>query len=203
MKQGTKKWDDDRLGKITASRFGDVLTRGRGKDAEFGKTAMTYAYEIVAQKLTGEKKPEVTSSSLEWGKRWELKARLFYQRKTFRLVKETGYIALDDDVGGSPDGLISDDGGLEIKCPYNSAIHLSTLLKRIVPKEYVPQVQGYMWVTEREWWDFASFDPRYQKDADKMVIVRVQRDDKFIEELSERVDKFKEIIDNILCSVRG
>lgn len=203
MKQGTKKWDEDRIGKITASRFHDVLTKGRGKDAEFGKTAMSYAYEIVAQKLTGEKKQEVTSSSMEWGKKWELSAIRFYQRKTFRLVKETGYVALNDDVGGSPDGLIGDDGGLEIKCPYNSAIHLSTLLKKEVPKEYVPQVQGYMWVTDRQWWDFASFDTRYQRDADKMVIVRVERDDEYIANLNERIEKFKDIIDNILRSVRG
>lgn len=203
MQQGTEDWLKARVGKITASRFGDVLTRGRGKDNAFGKVAMLYAYEIVAGILTGEPKDEVSARSLDWGKKWESVARDFYQRRTFNLVDEVGFVGLEGDkmVGCSPDGLIDEDGGIEIKCPSNSSIHLSTILKKEIPDVYVPQVQGSMWVTGRKWWDFVSFDPRYKDVRNKMVIVKVERDEEYIDMLCERVDEFKGIINNILIKV--
>lgn len=192
--QRDEKWFKDRLGKITASRFSDVLTKGQ-KGEEFGKTATGYAYEIIAERMTGISKPNIKANALEWGTEWEIEARQTYETETFTKVHEVDYVSLDNTIGGSPDGLIGDKGGIEIKCPYNSTVHLVNILNRKCPKEYLPQVQGYMWITKREWWDFVSFDPRYKKN--RIVISRINRDNEYIKILSERLDKFQELIQSI------
>ena len=90
--------------------------------------------------------------------------------------------------GASPDGYVSDDGGLEIKCPYQTAIHIETLQKGM-PKEHTPQVQGCMWISGRQWWDFVSYDPRLPE-ALQLYVQRIERDQAFIDKLEEEVRRF-------------
>ncbi len=102
-------------------------------------------------------------------------------------------------MGGSPDGLIGDDGGWESKSPWNSANHLTTWLQGM-PEEHIPQVQGLMWITGREWWDFQSFDPRLP-DPLKVYIQRVPRDEKYIAALEAEVKAFEAEVSATVAAV--
>ena len=188
--QGTEEWKRQRLGKITASRFCDMMTNGRGTGA-MGKTAYSYMYDLIAERLTGEPQDEIISKHLDWGNANEPQARAMYCLISGRRVTQTGFIAMNDDIGGSPDGLVGDSGGVEIKCPSSSRIHLGYIEQCKVPNDYFWQVQGLMWVTGREWWDFVSFDPRMPEKY-QLFVFREERDDQAIKELEFRAARFIE-----------
>jgi len=111
--------------------------------------------------LTGEQEPLPYSPHIEHGIKFEDEARRFYEIQNGKQVREVSFIFKDEDkrVGTSPDGLIGDDGMLEIKCP-SSKVHLSYIVDDEVPKKYFLQMQHQMYVTGRKWVDFYSFDPR-------------------------------------------
>ena len=117
----------------------------------------------------------------------EAYAREYYEAINKCKVEQVGFIELDDYIGCSPDGLVGDDGLIEIKCP-NSTTHIDTLLTQKVPTGYIKQMQGQMWVSGRQWCDFVSFDPRV-KDR-PFWSKRVMRDDKIIAELEIGIDMF-------------
>ena len=96
-------------------------------------------------------------------------------------------------IGASPDGLVNKDGLLEIKCP-NSATHLETLISGKVPRQYIAQVQGQLLITERNWADFVSYDPRMPENA-KIKIIRVERDEAYIRELIYELEEFVKEVD--------
>lgn len=194
--QGSAAWHDARLGKVTASRFADVLTKPRSGDG-LSKTARSYMLELMAEKLTLEPQGFKGNAATDWGNEHEADAVAVYEAITQTKVKRVGFIdgpTRTLDVGGSPDGLIGDDGGAEFKCPFNSRIHLEYWLGNVCPKEHVAQVQGYMWVTERLWWDFCSYDPRCQDYGLRLFCVRVERDEKYIDNLAYRVASFMEVM---------
>ena len=200
MKQGTEEWFEARRGQITASRFSAVLTNPRAKrDREAGnlsKTAMTYLYEIMAEVMTGQCR-ELSSAALTHGNIYESFAREEYELHTLREVEECGFIQLEGhSVGGSPDGLVGNDGIIEIKCPYNTTNHIETLESQEAPKKYIAQIQGNLWVTGRQWCDYISFDPRISGDYEerKIIILRIERDEDFIEILKNKILKFEEIL---------
>jgi hypothetical protein len=127
---------------------------------------------------------------MQHGTEFEPQARMEYEARTGAMVEQVGFlhhptIAL---CGGSPDGLVDEDGGLEIKCPYNSANHLQCFLTGM-PEEHIPQVQGLMWITGRQWWDFVSYDPR-MPDHLKLYQSRIERDDEYIATLEKAVREF-------------
>jgi dihydrofolate reductase len=106
-------------------------------------------------------------------------------------VQEVGFCLHDEyEAGASPDGLIEDDGGLEIKCPERSA-HLRYLLQQAEPPEYTWQIQGGMWVTGRAWWDFASYNPDFPEHL-QLIVRRIKRDDAAIKKLEDAVAAFIE-----------
>lgn len=184
--QRTPEWYKARLGIATASRFGDIMARTR---SGYGAQRKNYMAELVIEILTGNPTERFTSSAMEWGTENEPVARLAYSLQTGNNVEETGFW-LDDGMGAgaSPDGLIGEDGLLEIKCP-NTATHLETLAKRELPYQYKAQVQGQMWITGRKWCDFVSYEPRLPENA-QMIIIRVERDDRYIAELEKEVSDF-------------
>lgn len=192
MEQGSQEWKDARLGKITASRFSDVMAKGKG--TEFGKTAYSYAYELIAEEFTGMQK-EFSNAAMEWGTEHEVAARLKYQRETFNAIEQVGFIQKNVWVGCSPDGLVDNDGLIEIKCPYNSSIHMKNVSTKELPFEYKAQVQGELWVTDRIWCDFVSYDPRFKNND--ISIIRINRDKEYIEELATKIAKFKNLIDSL------
>jgi putative phage-type endonuclease len=177
--QGSPEWLASRLGRPSASMFGRLVT-GSGKPSG---SAETYINEMIAERLTGRSKPFFTNEHMERGNFLEPEARQAYEFITDFEVVETGFI-LDDsqEFGCSPDGLVANDGGLEIKCPSDS-VHVSYLRAGKVPAKYYQQVQGCMMITGREWWDFMSYHPEMPH-----LLVRMKRNEKFIEAMAEQLE---------------
>jgi len=178
--QGSPEWFAQRLGKVTASRLADVMAKGKG-GAE-AATRATYRAELVAERLTGKAAEGFTNAAMKWGTECEPLARAAYEAEYSLLVAETGMvthprIAMS---GASPDGLVSIDGLIEIKCPETKA-HIDTILSGEAPSKYIPQMQWQMACTGRAWCDFVSFDPRMPEDM-QMFVRRVLRDDDLINE---------------------
>ena len=177
--QGSPEWLASRLGRPSASMFGKLIT-GSGKPSS---SAEFYINEMIAERLTGRSKPFFTNEHMERGTALEPEAREAYEFITDYEVQETGFI-LDDseEFGCSPDGLVVDHSlGLEIKCPSDS-VHVSYLRAGKVPAKYYQQVQGCMWITGRDCWDFMSYHPEMPH-----LLVRARRNEKFIEAMAEQV----------------
>lgn len=195
IKQHTPEWYEARKGKVTASRFGDLLTLPRSKkDREAGKLSKTtesYMIELITEVLTGESK-DLQNIALDWGTEYEPRAREFYELSKLTEVQEVGFVINLELglVGGSPDGLIGDDGIIEIKCPFNSTNHVEYMLGGDIPKNYYAQIQGNLWLMDRKWCHFISYDERMQKDEHKMVVKHVNRDEDFIKNLEEVIKNF-------------
>lgn len=186
--QGTAAWLFERVGFCTASRFKDVMAKLKsGKPSEKRES---YMMELVVERITGQPQDHFTNSAMQWGTDSEPLSRMAYESATGALVEEVGFIKHPTIplCGGSPDGLIGDDGGWESKSPYNSANHLYTLLDGM-PAEHMAQIQGLMWLTGRKWWDFQSFDPRLPAPLNRYC-QRIERDDKFIAILEAAVIAF-------------
>ena len=187
--QGTQQWRDDRAGYATASRFKDVVATSK-RTGEPLKARQDYMMEIVTERLTGVPIINSIGRAGEWGKDVVAQARAAYEAITGKLVKECGFIKHPKIkmVGCSPDGLIDKKGGLEIKCPINSSIHLQTVLSGM-PDEHTLQIQGNLSVTGRSWWDFVSFDPRMPEHL-KIHIQRIKRNNRLIINLEKSIKAF-------------
>lgn len=155
MLQGTNEWLEAKIGHVGNSRLGDVLAEG------VGITRKNYMMELVCQRLTGKRPDQFTSDAMRWGTEYEPIARSMYEAKTGVMVQEHfgQEHPLLSDWWCSPDGLVGEDGGIEIKCP-NTATHLNSLLNGKVATDYIYQMTGLCLVYERTWCDFISFDPR-------------------------------------------
>ena len=153
--------------------------------------------ELLAERMTGESNTGLRAPALDWGNRWEATAREVYQEVSGNEVATAGFHLWrsNDRIGATPDGFIGAVGGFETKCPYTPREHMRTVIKRTVPKQYIAQVQGGMWVCEREWWDFVSYDPRVQNLSSAIAIVRVYRDEAFIGRLERACLRLLEVLD--------
>jgi len=197
--QGTAEWHADRAAKITASNFAKIMANGRslsvthdGKEFSFGAGAVTYMNTLITEAFTGVR-PDIEAPQLDWGNLHEPEARERYELMRFVKVKTTGHIDSDfEGVGGSPDGLVLQDGLIEIKCPYNPVVHLQRLEEKRVPTEYIAQIQGYLWLTGRQWCDYLDYDPRWPLDK-QVMICRIPRNADYIAILQERVLAFREL----------
>ena len=193
--QGSDAWHKIRLGKITASRVKDVLTKGRGTSPS--KTAESYMMELIAEILTGNSKPFFENDAMRWGTETEPQARAMYAvNNDFVDVKEVAFVEHNEQVGISPDGLVGDKGLLEIKCP-NTTTQLKRALSDDYSADYKAQIQMQLWVTEREWCDFLSFDPRLDCSAGYLQ-QRVYRDEEYIEEMKVKVYAFVEKMNELI-----
>jgi putative phage-type endonuclease len=186
--QRTAGWFADRCGKVTASRIADVMACR--KDGKPMKARDDYMAEVIAEQLTGDTAEHFVSKAMQWGIEMEPEARSRYEviRQTF--VEEVGFIPHPtiEMAGASPDGLVGDDGLVEIKCP-TTATHIKTLIRDAADPQYLPQMQWQLACTGRKWCDFVSFDPRLP-DALQVAIYRVERDEKMIAETEEEVRAF-------------
>ena len=195
--QEREEWFAKRAGKFTCSRFGELMTTGRKKDELFGATALSYIYQIVAERL-GSWSFGFDSSSTKWGTENESAALAEYFRRTDTKPESVGvdcYCELSEYCGGTPDALVL-DGCCEVKCPYSPAEHVRTLHSKTVPNQYQWQVHGHLLVTGREWCDFISFDPRVESAA-CLGVVRVERDESKIAFLRERIGAAQELAEQI------
>lgn len=193
VEQGSPEWFAQRLGRITASNFGALMTLPRSKkDREAGlisETARTYLIKKVSEVLTGMSK-EFTTQSMEWGSETEDEARKIYELENMVEVKQIGFAILESNpiVGGSPDGLVGDDGMIEIKCP-DSNTFTGYLLGDSIVKGYMAQIQGNLWILDRLWCDFIVYDPRVIREDLRIHIMRVNRDDEYISKIAQAVDR--------------
>lgn len=183
VEQGSEEWFAARLGIATASRYKDIMARTPAPKAN-------YSAELVAERLTGERENGYTSADMQWGNDYEPVARLTYKlNNPDKNVRECGIFIHDDiQCGASPDGLVDDDGTIEIKCPKTST-HIQTLKSKKLPTQYHWQVQGQLWVTGRKWCDFISYDPRLPENS-SYICIRVERDDEKIALLEKSVREF-------------
>ena len=180
--QGSPEWHQFRAGKITASAFADVMTGGKGK------VRKAYMAQLISERLTGEVADSYTSKDMQRAIDLEPQARALYEFVTGNEARQVGMVMRSEWVGCSPDGLVGDDGGIEIKCPLTKT-HVAYCMDQCVPDDYRWQVQGCLWVTGREWWDFVSFDPRLPQ---RMIhVVRCLPDEKMHAELAAGVEKFE------------
>jgi len=183
--QGSDEWISARLGVPSASMFGKIITT-QGK---WSTQADAYINQLVAEKLTGEQTYVYQNEHMARGTELEPEARAMYEFIKEVEVNEVGFCLHDTlDAGCSPDGLIAEDGGLEIKCPA-PATHVEYLKAGVLPSKYKQQVMGCLWITGREWWDFVSYHPTM-----KTLIVRVERDEEYITALEECVTKAVDLI---------
>lgn len=184
--QRTEDWHADRAGKWTGSKFVDVLARNK-KTGEKLKAYYDLIWQVVVERMTGKAVEGPSGLALAWGQEVEPYAAEAYELETGNVIVNTGFIKHPEFefAGCSPDGLIGDDGGLEMKCPKDSKVHLERFISG-VPDEYRPQIQGCMWVTGRAWWDFVSYDPR-MPESHRFLRIRVIRDDVFIANLQAAV----------------
>jgi hypothetical protein len=184
--QGSEAWLESRLGRPTASNFGKLIT----PTGKASTSAEGYINELIAQKITGEIPEFFKSEAMQRGNELEASAKALYEFTRDVEVVEVGLCLHDSlECGASPDGLINDDGGIEVKAPL-SHTHVSYLRDGDIPAKYIPQVQGCLWITEREWWDFMSYHPSMED-----LIVRVYRDEAYIKKLADLVTRAVEIIE--------
>lgn len=197
--QGSPQWLAERLGHVTASKFEDVLKKGRSKASVWGDGATTYALTLAAERLTGVVAGGYATDAMDWGTQHEPDAVAAYELTQLVNVKVAPFVRhpLIDNVGGSPDGFVFDDGILEVKCPYTSKEHLRTVWDGSMPEHHRPQVQGNLWITGRDWCDFVSYDPRMPEEC-RLFISRVERDAEYIKTLSDRVEAFAALVSEMV-----
>ena len=185
---GSIEWLYERVGHCTASSFADVMaTRKDGKEAA---PRRDYRIELVGERLTGQPSERFVSQYMKWGTEHEAAARMAYEARTGALVVVPGFThhPTVPMCGGSVDGLVDDDGIIEIKCPATKT-HIETLLAGVMPEEHVAQTQGYLWITGRAWCDFVSYDPRLPEHL-RLFVQHVPRDDTYIAKLAATIEVF-------------
>jgi predicted phage-related endonuclease len=195
VEQRSDAWRMSRAGKLTASRFADMLAFTGGEPGDVYKsgpkkgmpkpktstdTRNRCLREVVFERLAATPKHEVGGKATQWGEDVESFARDAVELETGFIVRKAEFITHPTYpfIGASPDGLINEDGGYESKCPMDEAVHVRTLLEGM-PADHIPQVQGGMLVTGRKWWLFASYDPRVPEPY-RLYLQRVPRDDEYI-----------------------
>ena len=201
MDQGSEAWFQVRIGKVTASRVADIIAKTK---SGYSTSRDNYMAQLVCERLTGQKGESFTNAAMQHGTETEPLARAAYEALKDVLVDEVGFVPHPSIkmAGASPDGLVGDDGLLEIKCP-NTATHIDTLLSESVPTKYFTQMQFQMACTGREWCDFVSFDNRLPEEL-QLFVKRVPRDDvyirlieaeivQFIAELDEKIEKLMKV----------
>ena len=197
--QGSDEWKALRLGKVTASKMKDVMSNGRGGAPS--KMAETYMIELIAERLTGEEKPFFENDAMKWGTKTEPLARAMFEMREGLEVEEVAFIERDDDCGISPDGLIGDDGLIEIKCP-TTTTQVRRALSDDYAADYKDQIQMQLWVSKRKYCYFLSFDPRLECAAG-YLLQKVERDEEYIAKMEEKTKAFVLAMSEIFKKIGG
>lgn len=204
-------WHIERLGKVTGSTFGTLIVKTadrKGYKLSAGKTAETLIYKIAWERLllsgdisNGLGRLNVSSREMQHGNDFEGAAIAKYEEeKQIEVKRGDSFIKKSEWIGGTPDGFIGDDGLIEVKCPFNGGNHLKSLLTgEIYNKDYLFQIQGYLWITGRKWCDFVTYDPDLIEGL-QLNVIRIDRDEEIIKAIetimNEVIEKIKGIINN-------
>jgi putative phage-type endonuclease len=187
VEQRSNEWFALRLGKVTASRVADLMAKTK---TGYSATRENYMAQLVVERISNSQAESFTNAAMQWGTDQEPYARAEYEATQGVMVEECGFVSHPtiEMAGASPDGLIGDEGLIEIKCP-NTATMIDVLLTGVVASKYNTQMQFQMACTGRQWCDYVVFDPRMPAKA-QMFIKRVARDEAFIAEMEAEVTKF-------------
>lgn len=201
MEQLSDEWFKARLGRVTASCIAKVMAKL--KSGQPGADRTNYAAQLITERLTGCPTEVFTNAAMQWGTDTEPQARAAYKFMHGCTVEEVGFIDHPSIAmsGASPDGLVGDEGLIEIKCP-NTATHLATLEGASIDRKYLLQMQWQMACCDRQWCDFASFDPRLPVSM-QLHVQRIARDDKLIAEIESEVAAFLTELDERVADLRS
>jgi len=193
MDQGSEEWFTIRIGKVTASRVADVIAKTK---TGYSASRDNYMAQLICERLTGQKGESFTNAAMQHGTDTEPFARAAYEALKDVLVDEVGFVPHPtiEMAGASPDGLVGEDGLLEIKAPQTNT-HIETLLSQSVPGKYNTQMQFQMACTGRKWCDFVSFDNRLPKEL-QLFVRRVPRDEVFIRLIEAEIVQFLAELDD-------
>ena len=189
MEQRSEKWHQARRCKATGSNF-NILMAKRG----LGKTAETYAQSLIADEIQDTFEEQFTSKAMQNGIDLEPTAIQRYELETLNTITGVGFLTKGDFIGCSPDGLVANIGGIEVKCPSRDK-HISNLLSENCPAEYYDQIQGLIYIANLEWVDFVSYNPHF-KEQFQIKIIRVEPDQEWVELFEQRIEEFQELINN-------
>lgn len=193
LEQRSQEWHQARLGIPTASNFDKIVTT----KGELSKSAEKYMWQLAGERVSGIVQASFKSDYMERGSNVETEAIGFYELIRDTEIKRVGFCLHDSKrYGCSPDGLVGDDGGVQIKCPIIST-QVGYLLNGKLPTDYFQQVQGELMITGRKWWDFVSYLPGL-----KPLIVRVERDEAFISKLESALETFCNELEKIVEKIK-
>ena len=190
FEQRTEDWYNIRKGKMTASNADTIIANGKGLE--------TYIYNLMAEYYSSAEKENYINADMQRGIDLEPEARLEFEFYTDLDVQEIGFIEYNEFIGVSPDGLIGDDGLIEIKCP-NDSVYFKLLLSDNIKPEYIAQMQMQLYVTNRQYCYFVSYNPNFEK---SLYIKKITRDEETIEKLKKGLEKGTELIKEIKKNFR-
>ena len=188
LEQGTDEWLQARAGILTASTIGQLITAKTIRPA-MNDRSRGLCQTLIAERITGHVEPVHPNRAMTRGTLLEPEARRIYAEQTGQDVDEVGFARLDTDtytLGSSPDGLVSDDGGIEIKSP-SAKVHVATVLSGSIPDYNRAQVQAFLHVTGREWCDFISYYP-----GQPLCIIRDHPDERWQKAIQSAAEQFEE-----------
>jgi hypothetical protein len=190
FEQHSPEWVKARLGIPTSSQFATILAQGRGGGES--KTRRTYMMKLLGERITGEPMWTYSNEHMERGREMEAEALAAYCTSSKPWVKKVGFIHNQTlgGVGCSPDAVLGEHGILEIKTKL-AHLQIECLLDGVLPEEHKAQVQGLMWVAERQWVDFVSYWPKLP-----LFKIRIERDETYIKHLATEVKRFQKELDS-------
>lgn len=188
--QGSDEWKASRRGACTGSRFKDA--RDKLKSGKPSQKCLDYAYDLARERCGGSAPEKFATSAMKKGTEEEPKARIAYETETGNTVQEVGFITTEDGLFGlSPDGLIDDDGVIEIKTMVSSATMFNAFVNGDI-SEYIDQCTGYLWLLGRKWVDLVLWVP----DLEAIKIIRIERDEAAIEQLETDLMDFAKLVES-------
>ena len=185
FEQRTEDWYNIRKGKMSASNAETIIANGKGLE--------TYIYNLMAEYYSSAEKENYINADMQRGIDLEPEAKIEFQFYTGLDIKEVGCVELNEYILASPDGLIGDDGLIEIKCP-NDSIYFKLLLSNNIKPEYIAQMQMQMYVTDRQYCYFVSYNPNFEK---SLYIKKINRDEEMIDKLKKGLERGTQLIKEI------
>jgi putative phage-type endonuclease len=200
IEQRSDDWFAARLGKVTASSLHKVLAKTK---TGYGADRGNYMTQLVLERVTGNKADSFSSAAMQWGVDQEPFARAAYETTQGVMVDEIGFVQHPtiEMAGASPDGLVGDDGMVEIKCPESKTALECWLSENPVESKYFAQMQWQMRCADRSWCDYVVFDPRMPAKA-QLFVKRVERDNAWLETTEAEVIKFLAEVDAKVAALR-
>ena len=196
LDQGSEEWLTARRGKITGSRFKDA--RDKLKGGQPSKACLGYAMDVARERIGGSAPSKFQNAAMRTGTEQEPFARAMYEARTGHMVDEAGFYLSDDGVFGlSPDGLIDEDGVVEIKTMVSSDSLFTAVADGDV-SAYMDQCHGYLWLLGRQWVDLVLWVP----DLSHMAIHRITRDEDAIEALEADLLTFAKLVTQYETTLR-